>query len=159
MQSDTWALASPDVRPWLLMLWTVAWQQVPCGSMPSSDELIAARLGMKPAAFKKHKDVLMRGWTLADDGRLYHDTISERVLEKIARQKFFQRNREYQSHFDAVFTRDGGACVYCGSADHPTLDHIVPRSRGGLDKPENLTLACRSCNSKKGARKPSEWLQ
>lgn len=102
MQSDTWALASPDVRPWLLMLWTVAWQQVPCGSMPSSDELIAARLGMKPAAFKKHKDVLMRGWTLADDGRLYHDTISERVLDMLGRKESERKRKaDYRARMDA----------------------------------------------------------
>lgn len=44
MQSDTWALANPETRPWLLMLWTTAWQQTPCGSMPSEDALIVARL-------------------------------------------------------------------------------------------------------------------
>lgn len=159
MQSDTWALASPEVRPWLLMLWTVAWQQVPCGSMPSDDALIAARLGMKLTAFKKAKDVLMRGWWLADDARLYHGTIAERVLEKLQRQKFFQRQREYQAFFDEVFERDGGVCVYCGSREFPTLDHVIPRSRGGGDGVENLALACRSCNSSKGARTPEEWRQ
>jgi uncharacterized phage protein (TIGR02220 family) len=83
-QSDTWALASPDQRPWLLMLWTVSWQQNPCGSLPSNDELIAARIGMSLAAFQVAKPILMRGWWQASDGRLYHATITEHVLAMLA---------------------------------------------------------------------------
>lgn len=102
MQSDTWALASPDHRPWLLMLWAVAWQQVPCGSMPSEEALIAARLGMKTAAFKKVKDVLMRGWWLAEDGRLYHDTITERVNDMMGRKEGERKRKaEYRARMEA----------------------------------------------------------
>jgi hypothetical protein len=79
-QSDTWALATAPTRPWLLMLWTTAWEQTPCGSLPADDALIAARIGMDQRAFAKIRDVLLRGWWKADDGRLYHDTITERVL-------------------------------------------------------------------------------
>jgi hypothetical protein len=82
-QSDTWALAPADVRPWLLMLWVVAWEQTPCGSMPADDALVAARLGMQPKAFAKARAVLMRGWVEAADGRLYHATMTERVREML----------------------------------------------------------------------------
>ena len=102
MQSDTWALASPEVRPWLLMLWAVAWQQVPCGSMPSDDALIAARLGMKLAVFQKTKDVLMRGWHLAEDGRLYHATLTERVLDMLGRKEGERKRKaEYRARMEA----------------------------------------------------------
>ncbi|MGF6697637.1 hypothetical protein OKW38_002249 [Paraburkholderia sp. MM5496-R1] len=83
-QSDTWALATSEVRPWLLMLWMTAWEQTPCGSLPADDELIAARIGMPLDQFESIKKRLMRGWWLADDGRLYHSTLTERVLEMIA---------------------------------------------------------------------------
>ena len=102
MQSDTWALATPELRPWLLMLWTVAWQQTPCGSMPSDDSLIAARLGMKPAPFKKAKDVLMRGWWLANDRRLYHSTIAERVLDMLGRKEGERKRKaDYRARMEA----------------------------------------------------------
>jgi len=102
MQSDTWALASPDHRPWLLMLWAVAWQQVPCGSMPSEEALIAARLGMKAASFRKVKDVLMRGWWAAEDGRLYHDTITERVIDMMGRKEGERKRKaEYRARMEA----------------------------------------------------------
>lgn len=84
------------------MLWTVAWQQVPCGSMPSDDALIAARLGMKLTAFKKAKDVLMRGWWLADDARLYHGTIAERVLDMLGRKESDRKRKaEYRARMEA----------------------------------------------------------
>ncbi|KWF29894.1 DUF1376 domain-containing protein [Burkholderia pseudomultivorans] len=82
-QSDTWALAAPEIRPWLLMLWMTAWEQTPCGSLPDDDELIAARIGMDLDQFQSTKKRLMRGWWAAEDGRLYHNTMIERVLEML----------------------------------------------------------------------------
>lgn len=102
MQSDTWALAKPDVRPWLLMLWTTAWQQVPCGSMPGDDELIVARLGIDHDVFARCKRVLLRGWWLADDGRLYHPTITQRVLDMLGRKDAErQRKADYRARMEA----------------------------------------------------------
>lgn len=101
-QSDTWALAAPDVRPWLFLLWAKSWQQVPCGSLPSDDALIAARIGMAPKAFTKAKAVLLRGWWLADDGRLYHDVIAARVQSMLdAKRKESDRKAAYRAKMDA----------------------------------------------------------
>jgi len=53
--------------------------------------------------------------------------------------------------------RDGYTCQYCGySGDLMTLDHIIPRSRGGQDTWENIVIACHRCNVKKGNRTPKE---
>lgn len=101
-QSDTWVLASPDIRPWLLMLWMTAWEQTPCGSMPADDGLIAARIGMQRKTFDKQRSVLMRGWQEATDGRLYHPTITERVLEMVAyRDKEASRRAAYRERMQA----------------------------------------------------------
>lgn len=110
-QSDTWALAAADVRPWLLMLWCSAWEQCPCGSLPADDELISARIGMAPKAFSKHRAILMRGWWLADDGRLYHPTITALVLAMSGRKDAErQRKAAYRDRMsrgtDAGQTRD-----------------------------------------------------
>lgn len=97
-QSDTWALASAEVRPWLLMLWMVAWEQTPCGSLPAEDDLIAARIGMPVKAFGKHRAILMRGWWPADDGRLYHDTMAQRVAEMVeSRRKNAKRVADWKA--------------------------------------------------------------
>ena len=53
----------------------------------------------------------------------------------------------------ALFARDGWRCAYCGtSAGRLTLDHVVPRSRGGESSWENVVTSCASCNHKKGDR-------
>jgi len=51
-----------------------------------------------------------------------------------------------------VFKRDGFRCRYCGASpirEPLTIDHVLPRSKGGTDEAENLVTACWSCNSGK----------
>lgn len=80
-RSDTWKLAkTPMLRGALLLLWAEAWQERPCGTLPDDDELIALMVGMEPDEYARHRSVIRRGWVLAGDGRLYHETITERVL-------------------------------------------------------------------------------
>ncbi len=57
----------------------------------------------------------------------------------------------------ALFARDGWRCVYCGaSSGRLTLDHVVPRSRGGDSVWENVVTSCAPCNLRKGDRLPHE---
>jgi len=56
----------------------------------------------------------------------------------------------------ALFARDGHRCQYCGSGARLTLDHVVPRSRGGASSWENVVTACAPCNLRKGDRLPHE---
>jgi hypothetical protein len=57
----------------------------------------------------------------------------------------------------ALFARDGWRCVYCGSAGgRLTLDHVVPKSRGGESVWENVVTSCSPCNLRKGNRLPHE---
>ncbi len=55
-----------------------------------------------------------------------------------------------------VMKRDRNCCQYCGAKTELTLDHVLPRSRGGRDTWENLTTACTRCNVRKGNRTPEE---
>ena len=55
-----------------------------------------------------------------------------------------------------VFKRDGNACVYCDVKKNLTIDHVLPRSRGGDNTWENLVTCCIKCNGKKGDRTPEE---
>ena len=56
-----------------------------------------------------------------------------------------------------LYQRDHHTCQYCGARDQPlSVDHVVPRSRGGADLWENVTTACLSCNVRKGNRTPKE---
>ena len=54
-----------------------------------------------------------------------------------------------------VLRRDAHRCAYCGAAA-ATIDHVLPRSRGGKDTWENLVACCLRCNNLKGDRTPHE---
>jgi 5-methylcytosine-specific restriction endonuclease McrA len=54
-----------------------------------------------------------------------------------------------------VLRRDAHRCAYCGKGA-TTIDHVLPRSRGGADSWENLVAACLRCNNMKGDRTPQE---
>lgn len=55
----------------------------------------------------------------------------------------------------ALFLRDGATCAYCGQSfggrpfSRASIDHVVPRSRGGSNALSNLVLACKACNCAK----------
>lgn len=55
-----------------------------------------------------------------------------------------------------IYRRDGHACLYCGSRSHLTLDHVLPKSRGGGNTWENLATCCKKCNSRKDNMTPKE---
>ena len=56
----------------------------------------------------------------------------------------------------AVFARDRYACPYCGAGSHLTMDHVVPRSRGGRSSWDNVVTSCAPCNLRKGDKLPAE---
>lgn len=55
-----------------------------------------------------------------------------------------------------LFRRDGGECQYCGSRRQLTIDHVVPRSKGGKTSWTNLVTACNRCNVNKGDKTPEQ---
>jgi 5-methylcytosine-specific restriction endonuclease McrA len=58
-----------------------------------------------------------------------------------------------------VLARDRETCQYCGiqpGRSQLTVDHVTPRSRGGLTTWDNVVAACRECNHRKGGRTPEE---
>ncbi len=56
----------------------------------------------------------------------------------------------------SVLARDSYTCVYCGSRETLTIDHVFPRHRGGENTWENVVCSCLKCNNKKGNRTPQE---
>jgi 5-methylcytosine-specific restriction endonuclease McrA len=56
----------------------------------------------------------------------------------------------HQPSRSMIYKRDNNSCQYCGATRHLTIDHVVPKSKGGEDSWENLVVACSSCNTKKG---------
>jgi 5-methylcytosine-specific restriction endonuclease McrA len=55
-----------------------------------------------------------------------------------------------------LFKRDLNQCVYCGSKKNLTIDHVIPKSRGGENSWSNLVTCCSPCNRRKGNKTPEE---
>ena len=56
----------------------------------------------------------------------------------------------------AVFARDDWTCQYCGARSNLTVDHVIPRSKGGVSTWENIVASCAPCNRRKGDRLPAQ---
>ena len=59
----------------------------------------------------------------------------------------------------AIFEAWDGHCAYCGAPNATTLDHVLPRHKGGLSLLNNLVPACHKCNQQKGATLVDVWYQ
>ncbi len=99
--------------------------------------------------------------------QLEKETIAQRILEKQRRRELEKQVRQElidkgilfgdevkrppipQEIVDAVYRRDKGRCVKCGSTQNLQLDHIIPFSKGGATSVENLQLLCQKCNLEK----------
>src|SRR2546421_761052 len=56
----------------------------------------------------------------------------------------------------AVFARDGWTCQYCGSRSNLTVDHVIPKSKGGSSGWDNIVASCAPCNRRKGDALPRQ---
>ncbi len=56
----------------------------------------------------------------------------------------------------AVFARDGWECQYCGARSNLTVDHVIPRSKGGSSEWDNIVASCAPCNRRKGDLLPAQ---
>lgn len=77
----------------------------------------------------------------------------------VIRSEAYQKGPRYghDSTLAALIAVYGPRCAYCGGPGPLTVDHVIPKSRGGTDAWENLLPACRPCNEAKGNRTPEEW--
>ncbi len=66
------------------------------------------------------------------------------------------RNKSLKINRQRILTRDNYECVYCGKNKDLTIDHIIPKSRGGKNTWLNLVTCCSKCNSFKNDRTPEE---
>ena len=101
------------------------------------------------------------GFTNGHENRLIHTPVfSLRIPVVIVLQRY-HRNPPRTVRFNRrnLFLRDSHQCQYCGSRpDYAalTIDHVIPRSRGGQSEWRNVVVACIRCNTKKGNHLSSE---
>jgi len=80
--SDLAAEAHPEACWYAVMLWAASWHQLPAGSLPNNDTVLArlCGLGRDLRTFKRHRADALRGFVVCDDGRLYHPVVAEQVV-------------------------------------------------------------------------------
>lgn len=89
-----------------------------------------------------------------------HRTLDMRVPSVISLTKPFRRPRKPAKFSRTnVYARDSWNCQYCGERkrnDELTYDHVLPRSRGGQTRWDNIVTCCSPCNDRKRDRTPAE---
>ncbi len=92
-------------------------------------------------------------------GRSFHSAERDFPIPYVVRLSYYVRAPRGEARKlsrRAVLARDRHRCQYCGSRAHLTIDHIVPRSRGGASTWDNIVTSCAPCNTRKGSRLPVE---
>ncbi len=93
------------------------------------------------------------------DGMILHSVSTSLPMPSIVRLSVFYRvpHKRVILTRKNILRRDSNRCQYCGRGDLPlTVDHVIPKTRGGEETWENLVCACMKCNNKKGDRTPEE---
>ena len=97
---------------------------------------------------------------ISSDNYIYEYGLEKNMVIEINGKGWVQKFKEYKKIILSrknILRRDGHRCQFCGRGDLPlTVDHVLPRSRGGEDTWENLVCACVQCNNAKGDRTPEE---
>jgi hypothetical protein len=86
LTSETWIMSTGDEAKAAMTLWLQSWQQVPAGSVPDNDRVLA-HLSMAGPMWPTVKEMALRGWYKCNDSRLYHPVVCEKVLSSLKGQK------------------------------------------------------------------------
>lgn len=89
-----------------------------------------------------------------DDWQVHSQSLTLNVPSVVLSREYIPRSKQgIKFNRKNVFARDKYICQYCGDIFHPkdlTLDHVLPRSKGGKTSWDNIVTACRQCNYQKG---------
>lgn len=125
-----------------------------------STRTLAAKCRMSVGQVSKTKRWLLEeGWleqTITPHGKVGVTLAGSEEPKRLEAEKPWSISQ----HHTALETgRNGDRCVYCGSIEVHSLDHLIPKSRGGSDEDENLMPACDICNKAKGEMTGSEFVK
>lgn len=128
LESDLFALSTGDEFKAAVTLWCRAWYQVPAGSLPA-DERILASLSQTGPAWPSVREIALRGWMKCSDGRLYHPTIAPKAIKawagRVAQRKRAQarwdkeRGEATDKPVSCRGISRGNASVSSSSNNHP----------------------------------------
>lgn len=139
------------------------WQPVGVATVARSLTLVAAERAriVDPADFQQYT---WADWTKRkpDDEELFVQSVKFRIrVPEVITLTHYDRVPANAVTFSRrnIYKRDHYTCQYCGAqpgTEELTIDHVQPRSRGGISTWENCVLACLDCNGRKADRTPAE---
>lgn len=125
------------------------------GPLFDDERDLARFVGARPSVYRKALQALLDGGEVVKTASGLWCPIIDKWGARASGRETIPKSLR-----DAVYARDGKACVYCGCSDGPFhLDHVFPVSAGGQNDLDNLVVACRPCNLSKGAKTLEEWMQ
>lgn len=131
--------------------------QVGCklGLRPTCRECIRARSQQYATAHKEKAVARVKAWIKQHRERHRQHALAVKARRRAAEGEF--KADDIQRHFN----KQKGKCYYCLVPLDQTyeVDHFVPLSKGGTHHPENIVLACKSCNRAKAAKDPFKFLE
>jgi 5-methylcytosine-specific restriction endonuclease McrA len=136
-----------------------------CGIMLDSFKSLVLNYSYEPLQFCSARHALImvfggRAEGLDNSDYCVRTTTTNYAIPTVIRVlKMVHRNHKNGIAFSRknILRRDDYTCQYCGTSDPPlTVDHIMPKSRGGKTNWTNVVVACKNCNLRKGNRTPVE---
>jgi 5-methylcytosine-specific restriction endonuclease McrA len=103
--------------------------------------------------------LLGKAETIESDSKVVRSEHLELKLPSVVRLAYYVKRPVPQLKLarKSILARDRHTCQYCGRKESPmTIDHVIPRNRGGKTDWDNVVCCCLKCNSKKGDRLPHE---
>jgi 5-methylcytosine-specific restriction endonuclease McrA len=132
-------------------------------------DVLVLDMNYRPVGFKSWQDAVKnyfegRADIIKEDesGAKLHSPSFEMGMPRVIKvRNAWVKRRKTSVPFSRrnVYVRDGGECQYCGhelSLSEMTLDHVVPRTQGGISSWTNLVCSCVRCNKRKAGRTPSQ---
>jgi 5-methylcytosine-specific restriction endonuclease McrA len=102
----------------------------------------------------KHKAEIIH--TAEDTLRTVDRSLAKPLIVRLLKMVRSVYKKRVPFSYKNVMKRDKHICQYCGSHEDLTIDHVIPKSRGGKNTFENCVTACRTCNHRKGNKLMNE---
>jgi 5-methylcytosine-specific restriction endonuclease McrA len=135
----------------------------PAGTLPAMARALVLNASYEPLSVVPVRRAIVlvlrdRADVIETNGRVWHAERIELASPSVIRLRTYVKvpySRRVPLNRKTVFLRDEHTCQYCaGGAEN--LDHVVPKSQGGVHTWENVVAACRRCNTRKGGRTPQQ---
>jgi len=162
LASELWAVSTGEEFKAAMGLWCRAWKQVPAGSLPNDERVLASFSGAG-IRWKKVREIAIRGFVLCSDGRLYHTTLCEDANRAYAK-KMERRERTKAATQARQAARNAERNVQRNDLPQTQRNDVpVDRDRDSIKEKEESNDSSKKTDAKRGTRipegdqLPTEW--